>query len=462
MPDRIVETEVAVVGAGIAGLTAASVLDREGVDVVVLEARDRVGGRVWNTEIGGEANELGGQWVAPYQSALHSLLGELGIELFPSFREGEHVYVDPAGKAHRYSGHDAPLGAASERAFEEADAKLDALAKELDPEAPWAHPDAAELDAITFEAWLQREVGDEMARDLLRAWLAGGFLAKPAHTFSLLQGLWMISGAGGTYELFEPEQCLAYRVVGGSQLIPIRLAERLGERVVLERPGPRGPLVRGGGRDRRRPGAGPRPRRDHRRAAQPHRRDPLPARPPRLAPAARAGALAGQRDQGPRRLRAALLARGGALRPGLRALPAGPRALRQLPALGLGGRALHLPRRRGRGAGRADGARAPGARRCSRAWPPTSGRGRSGRSTTSRPSGRAQEWTRGAYGTSFGVGGLTRFGEDLRRPIGPIHWACTDIAGVGHIHMEGATRSGAAAAEACLAATSTGSAGAAG
>jgi putrescine oxidase len=63
----------------------------------------------------------------------------------------------------------------------------------------------------------------------------------------------------------------------------------------------------------------------------------------------------------------------------------------------------------------------------------------------------AQEWTRGAYGTSFGVGGLTRFAEDLRRSIGPIHWACTDIAGVGHIHMEGATRSGRRAAEACLA-----------
>jgi hypothetical protein len=102
------------------------------------------------------------------------------------------------------------------------------LADELDPEAPWAHPDAAELDATTFEAWLRREVADEMAQDLLRSWLAGGFLAKPAHTFSLLQGLWMIAGAGGTYELFEPDQCLAYRVVGGSQLIPIRMAEELG------------------------------------------------------------------------------------------------------------------------------------------------------------------------------------------------------------------------------------------
>jgi putrescine oxidase len=63
----------------------------------------------------------------------------------------------------------------------------------------------------------------------------------------------------------------------------------------------------------------------------------------------------------------------------------------------------------------------------------------------------AEEWTRGAYAATFAVGGLTRFGEDLRRPIGPIHWACTDIAGVGHMHMEGAIRSGEAAATAILA-----------
>jgi putrescine oxidase len=62
----------------------------------------------------------------------------------------------------------------------------------------------------------------------------------------------------------------------------------------------------------------------------------------------------------------------------------------------------------------------------------------------------AEEWTRGAYAATFGVGGLTRFGPDLRRPIGPIHWACTDIAGIGHVHMEGAIRSGQAAARACL------------
>jgi putrescine oxidase len=60
----------------------------------------------------------------------------------------------------------------------------------------------------------------------------------------------------------------------------------------------------------------------------------------------------------------------------------------------------------------------------------------------------AEEWTRGAYAATFGVGGLTRYGSDLRRPVGPIHWACSDIAGVGHMHMEGGVRSGEAAADA--------------
>ena len=63
----------------------------------------------------------------------------------------------------------------------------------------------------------------------------------------------------------------------------------------------------------------------------------------------------------------------------------------------------------------------------------------------------AEEWTRGAYASTFGIGGLTRFGPDLRRPVGPIHWACSDIAGFGHMHMEGAARSGDAAADDVLA-----------
>jgi len=233
---REIAVDVAVVGAGIAGLVAATELTRAGREVVVLEARDRVGGRVLNTEIGGEPNELGGQWVAPYQAAMLELLGELGLELFHSYREGDHVYVDEEGTAHRYHGDEPPLPDASARAYDAAVVKLDAIAAAIDPDAPWEHPLAGELDALSFEQWLEAEVEDLFARDLLRAFMAGGYMTKPASMFSVLGALATISGAGSVANLFEPDLCLNSRVVGGTQLIPLRLAERLGDRVVLDAP----------------------------------------------------------------------------------------------------------------------------------------------------------------------------------------------------------------------------------
>ncbi len=449
-----IETEVVVVGAGIAGLSAAAKLAAEGADVAVLEARDRVGGRTWNTEIGGEANELGGQWVAPYQSAMHAMLDELGIELFPSFREGSHTYVDPAGKVHRYEGHDAPLGDASERAFEAADAKLDALAKELDPEAPWDHPDAERLDRISFESWLQAEVADEMARDLMRSWLAGGFLAKPAQSFSLLQGLWMISGAGGTFELFEPEQCLAYRVVGGSQLISLKLAERLGERVTLNAPA-RGIRWSDDAVEVEAGEAGG-------AALSVRARRAIVAVPPNLTegiafepvlPAWRMR-MSQALSQGSINKVLAVYETPFWRQQGLSGQGFAPYELvRELydnspPSASAGVLCTFLAGENAESAGRLDAGERR--RHVLEGMAKYVGPGALEPSDYIETDWSGQQWTRGAYGTSFGPGGLTRFGEDIRRPVGPIHWACTDIAGVGHIHMEGAIRSGQRAAQACL------------
>ena len=194
-----------------------------GRETVVVEARDRVGGRTWNTEFRGQPNELGGQWIAPYQTAVRALADELGIALFHAYREGDRTYVDATGTAHRYSGHEAPLGAAAERDYAQATSKLDEIVVDLDPAKPWEHARAEELDAITFETWLQREMHDDVGRDMLRAYLAGGYMTKPSTMFSPLAGLWVIAGAGSVDNLFEPDLCLHSRVVGGSQLIPIGL-----------------------------------------------------------------------------------------------------------------------------------------------------------------------------------------------------------------------------------------------
>ena len=93
-----IDCDVVIVGAGASGLTAATRLKRAGRTVVVLEARDRVGGRLWTDEVDGAMLEIGGQWVSPDQDALIETLDDLGLETYPRYREGGlegiHEYLD--------------------------------------------------------------------------------------------------------------------------------------------------------------------------------------------------------------------------------------------------------------------------------------------------------------------------------------------------------------------------------
>ncbi|MDD7944627.1 NAD(P)/FAD-dependent oxidoreductase [Microbacterium sp. NE2HP2] len=228
--------DVAIVGAGAAGLTAANDLRKAGLSVVVLEARDRVGGRLWTDEIDGAMLELGGQWVSPDQHALIDTLADLGLETYTRYRDGDSVYVGPDGQARRFRGEMFPVAPETERVIDEITARLDEMVAEIDPDRPWAHEKAAEWDRISWDAWLRQQTDDDEAVRNLAFATGSAMLTKPTHTFSLLQSLLMAASAGSYSHLVDADFILDKRVVGGLQQVPLRLAERLGEDVLLGQP----------------------------------------------------------------------------------------------------------------------------------------------------------------------------------------------------------------------------------
>lgn len=233
---EILSTDVVIIGAGVTGLTAATDLVRAGHSVVVLEARDRVGGRLWTDLIDGQMYEIGGQWVSPDQTALLATLDELGLETYERYREGESVYVGRDGAAKRFTGDIFPASPVTESEIERLIVVLDELTAEIDPDAPWSHPRARELDSVSFKSWLVEQSDDAEARDNIALFIADAMLTKPAHAFSTLQALLMAASAGSFSNLVDADFILDRRVVGGLQSVPLALAESLGDRVHLDSP----------------------------------------------------------------------------------------------------------------------------------------------------------------------------------------------------------------------------------
>jgi len=220
--------DVVIIGAGPTGLSAARRLRKAGRSVIVLEARDRVGGRTWTEHIDGQMYELGGQWISPDQTALLDLVAELGKETYPRYRDGDSVYIAPDGTKTVYSGDLFPVGESTQSEMERLIGILDGLAARIGPKAPWDAPDAAELDSISFHHWLRQQSDDELACENIGLFIAGGMLTKPATAFSALQAVLMAASAGSFTHLVDDHFILDRRVVGGMQSVSVQMADELG------------------------------------------------------------------------------------------------------------------------------------------------------------------------------------------------------------------------------------------
>lgn len=232
----VYDVDVVVVGAGIAGLVAARRLQAAGVAPLVLEARERVGGRLLRHRLSETVViDLGGQWLGPTQERAYALARELGLQLFPTYTEGESLALI-GGRLQRYAGSVPKLGVMALLDFGSAVAKLDRMAKQVPLDAPWDAPHAAVWDSETLASWAQRTMRTALGRWGIQLFSEAVFAAEPSE-LSLLHALFYIHSGGGFESLTATRGGAQQdRFIEGAQSLALRLAEQLGERVLLNQP----------------------------------------------------------------------------------------------------------------------------------------------------------------------------------------------------------------------------------
>jgi monoamine oxidase len=232
----MIEAEILVVGAGFAGLSAARALTRAGRTVAVLEARERVGGRVYTKTLAdGTPVDLGGQWVGPTQDRLYALAKEVGVDTFATYGDG-HNLLYLGGTRKKYKGTIPNVSPLPLLNLGWAMSRLDALAKTVNLEAPWDTPNAAELDGQTLASMIARHVHFSTAHELLKVGLETVFAADAADISLLHAAFYVKSGKGLDSLVSTVNGAQQDRFVGGAQPIADKLAALLAGSVHLSSP----------------------------------------------------------------------------------------------------------------------------------------------------------------------------------------------------------------------------------
>ena len=224
-------------GAGYAGLTAALRLHESGLNVAVLEARHRVGGRVWTQSLAdGTPVDRGGAWLAPKHDAIFGLARGVGVSTYKTWVRGAHLLVDE-GRMRPYHGLIPKISPLAVVTIAWAQARLDWNSKRVPVDAPWTAKHAAEWDSRSVAWWLQRSgVRTTVARDLFEMAVRGLFTGSLDET-SFLHLLFLVRAHGSINTLFSIKGGSQENMVeGGAGSIAQRMADALGDGVHVGAP----------------------------------------------------------------------------------------------------------------------------------------------------------------------------------------------------------------------------------
>lgn len=229
------DCDVVVVGAGFAGLTAARSLTERGYDVIVLEGRDRVGGRSYTTTIAGVPVDLGATFLGPTQTEVHALAAELGCPTVPTRSEGKNL-IRWRGRVRSYRSTIPKLSILELLDVSRIQWRFERFSRQIPLAEPWRPAVAQRLDAQTLEGWLRSVHAGASTRDLMAIMSRVTWGCEP-NEVSMLHAVRYVKAAGGIGPMLDVEGGAQQdRFPGGTQQIAVRMSDDLDGRVHLDSP----------------------------------------------------------------------------------------------------------------------------------------------------------------------------------------------------------------------------------